>query len=29
MIFVSAFALLIAGVWLLLTLLFPGIRELG
>jgi Mn2+/Fe2+ NRAMP family transporter len=29
MIFVSAFALFIAGGWLLLTLLFPGIRELG
>lgn len=29
MIFVSAFALFVAGSWLLLTLLFPGIRELG
>ena len=29
MIFISAFALLLAGSWLLLTLLFPGIRELG
>lgn len=29
MIFVSAFALCVAGGWLLLTLLFPGIRELG
>ena len=29
MVFVSAFALLIAGGWLLLTLLFPGIREMG
>jgi Mn2+/Fe2+ NRAMP family transporter len=29
MIFVSALGLLVAGGWLLLTLLFPGIRELG
>jgi hypothetical protein len=29
MIFVSALALFVAGGWLLLTLLFPGIRELG
>lgn len=29
MIFVSAVGLSIAGLWLLLTLLFPGIRELG
>jgi len=29
MIFVSAFGLFVAGSWLLLTLLFPGIRELG
>ena len=29
MIFVSAFALFVAGGWLLLTLLFPEIRELG
>jgi hypothetical protein len=29
MIFVSALALSIAGIWLLLTLLFPEIREMG
>jgi hypothetical protein len=29
MIFISAFALFIAGTWLLLTLLFPAVRELG
>ena len=29
MIFVSAFGLCVAGGWLLLTLLFPEIRELG
>ena len=29
MIFISAFALFVAGGWLLLTLLFPQIRELG
>ncbi len=29
MVFVSAFALFVAGAWLLLTLLFPEIREMG
>ena len=29
MIFVSALALCVAGGWLLLTLLFPGVREMG